>query len=387
MKIFQSIIFLTLLAAFAAGCVNNDEQIQDIINEVQKEYAPDKRVALWNVTVENGVISGETNLFPAYTALREKLKESNLTAEVEINLLPDESLNGYKYALVRNSVSNIRSEPRHSAELSTQAIMGTPLNVLKKQREWYLVQTPDRYLSWVDHGGITLLTEDELQNWIKAEKVIFNGITGFVYANTRYNEVISDLATGNILQKLSEQTNSFYVALPDGRKGYIKKSEAISLEEWIANLQPDPQKLIFTAKSMMGTPYLWGGTSSKGVDCSGFTKTIYYMNGQIIPRDASQQVHEGQLVDDSKNWEKLQEGDLLFFGTPATESSGERVVHVGMWIGDNKFIHASGRVRISSVDPASPLYDDFNVNRYLRTKRILETPSENVIPVAKVVMW
>jgi len=121
------------------------------------------------------------------------------------------------------------------------------------------------------------------------------------------------------------------------------------------------------------------------VDCSGFTKTIFFLNGMIIPRDASQQVHEGQEVDTSKNWDDLEVGDLLFFGVPATDNSPERVVHVGMWIGDQSFIHSRGRVRISSFDPNDENYDEYELNRYLRTKRIRNTTGNNLWKVNSLI--
>ncbi|MEX0608753.1 MAG: C40 family peptidase [Balneolaceae bacterium] len=378
-------IFCFLLLSMFS-CNQNEKTANEAIEEIRAEYAPDKRVALWDVKMEGGELTGETNLPLALQELEESLSAKEIRFENSVVLLPEADLDGKEFAIVTISVANIRSQPRHSAELSTQAIMGTPLNVLKKQGSWYLVQTPDRYLSWVDSGGIQLMNKAEFDEWNEAEKIIYTGLVGYIYETANSNEKISDLAAGNILRKISENSNSVEVALPDGRTGFVKKQDIHSLKDWVTNINPVPEKLIETAKSMMGVPYLWGGTSVKGMDCSGFTKTVYFLNGRVIPRDASQQIHEGEFVDSEKNWDNLEVGDLLFFGRPATEDQPERVIHVGMWIGNDQFIHASGRIRVSSFDEESPLFDQYNLNRYLRTKRILKEPSENVLPVGQVVM-
>ena len=128
---------------------------------------------------------------------------------------------------------------------------------------------------------------------------------------------------------------------------------------------------------------MWGGTSTKGMDCSGFTKTIYFLNGMVIPRDASQQVHTGLQTDEDGNFDNLEKGDLLFFGRKVTDSTKEKVVHVGMWIGNNEFIHASNMVRVSSIDPNADNYDEYNLNRYLRSKRILKAEDKDLIDLTQ----
>ena len=144
-------------------------------------------------------------------------------------------------------------------------------------------------------------------------------------------------------------------------------------------MNPTADDLVATSKTLRGVPYLWGGTSTKGMDCSGFTKTVYFLNGMVIPRDASQQVHTGKPIDSTGNFENLEKGDLLFFGRKATDSTAEKVVHVGMWIGDNEFIHASEMVRTSSMEPNAENFDAFNRDRYLRTKRILREEDKALI--------
>ncbi|MGB3585698.1 MAG: C40 family peptidase, partial [Tunicatimonas sp.] len=164
---------------------------------------------------------------------------------------------------------------------------------------------------------------------------------------------------------------------------------AVMLDDWLAEVKATEESVVETAFQLMGVPYLWGGTSAKGVDCSGYTKTIFFMNGKVLPRDASQQVHAGELVDENKNFKNLRPGDLLFFGRAATDSTRERVTHVGMWIGHDEFIHAPGleaHVKISSIDPASEHYDAFNLNRYLRTRRML-TSNRDILTLKDVKLF
>jgi len=361
---------------------------QNSIAEVKAEYAPDSRVALFDIESKwkNGtyVLRGESNLPEAVSSLKQKLQSQNINFTDSIKMLPSAEMEGNTEGIIKISVANLRSAPSHSAELVTQAILGTPVKVYKKEGTWYYIQTPEGYLAWVDYGGVTPFSNKDLSAWKEAKKVIYLKTYGFTYEKPDpESQIVSDLVAGNVLELLGEENGFFRVKYPQGKTGYVERADAQFYEQWLSGLQPSGETLIETSRTLMGIPYLWGGTSAKGVDCSGYTKTIFFLNGIILPRDASQQIHTGIEVDRERNFENLIPGDLLFFGRKATETTSEAVIHVGMWIGDNKFIHAMGDVHISTMDPNAEDFDEYNYNRYLRTKRILNEEDDALIYLNK----
>jgi len=377
-----------LLSACKGSGSEPNAPLEKQISEIREHYAPDKRVAIFQVNAikaqKGYVLKGESNLPAAVNGLKEKLKSENISYLDSIQLLPDTTLNGEAQGVIRVSVANLRSNPSHSAELATQATLGTPVKIYKREGDWYLIQTPDLYISWVDHGGLEPMSNIEFSRWKTAPKLIYLGTYGNSYEKPKEgSQTVSDLVAGDILERRREEGDVYQVFYPDGRKAYVDKSSSQPYEEWLSSIDPTEESLVNTSKSLMGLPYLWGGTSSKGVDCSGFTKTIYFLNGMVIPRDASQQIATGEEVDSTKDFENLNPGDLLFFGRPATDTTKERVVHVGMWIGNNEFIHASGDVHISSMDKNAPNYDRYNYDRYLRSQRLLNVRDNALVDLSK----
>ncbi|MFY0652047.1 MAG: C40 family peptidase [Cyclobacteriaceae bacterium] len=388
-KILAVIILITTF-----GCLDSDlekdKKAENLILEVKQKYAPDKRVAVFaleaTISGTKMMLSGETDQEEGLKELVENMEKLGFEVDNQVELLPNlEKEGGNIYGVINNSVSNIRSESRHSAELATQAILGRSVKILKQEGEWYLIQTPDKYISWIDHGGLIPMNENSHDVWEQAEKVVFLSSSGYVYTYPEVSrDVVGDLVMGSLLKLSSEHKEFYEVQYPDGRKGFVEKSKSARYSEWLSSMIRTEELLIENALSMKGAPYLWGGTSSKAMDCSGFTKTIYLMNGYVIPRDASQQVNEGKVVDANLNFEGLEVGDLLFFGKKATDSTRQRTTHVGMWIGDNQFIHSSKNVRISSINENSEFYDSMNVNRYLGAKRYLGNITEGIIDLTKI---
>ena len=361
------------------------EKVNSIIKEVKEKFAPDKRVAIFDLEATESenkiVIKGETNLNDAKSDFLNMMNIANIIFEDGIEMLPSEKLGEKKFGVINLSVANIRSKPDHPEELATQAILGTPIKILKKGEDgFYLIQTPDNYIAWLDNDGFASMNEVEINTWNESSKIIYTSEYGFSFSEADISsQHISDLVEGNLLKLIDEEGNFYKVNYPDGREAFVKKDEAKPFNEWYNSLNPTGQTILNTAYRFMGIPYLWGGTSTKGMDCSGFTKTVYFLNGIILARDASQQVNTGELVDTKDGWENLKAGDLLFFGKKATDNKKERITHVAIYIGDGDFIHAAGRVRINSFNKNKPYYSQYRDNAFIRAKRILTSVGKNGI--------
>ncbi len=364
--------------------VNAYPKLKAALDTIQRRFAPDKRTEPFltesQTKGDSLLISIDVGKSEAKRALDSLAATLTIPVRISTVLLPNQSVGNKTYAVVNISVCNIRSRPEHSAELVTQALMGMPLKVWKNKGGWYLVQTPDHYLGWVDGGGIERMNPAETAQWKARKKAVFLPLFGLAYEKPDLQAAtITDLTAGNIVAILAEANGFAQVGFPDGRKAYVPDNQIKKSEEWLATAKPSETALVSTARRMMGIPYLWGGTSPKGVDCSGFTKTVYWLNGLIVPRDASQQILAGEEVDNKRDFSRLRPGDLLFFGKPATDSTAEKVIHVGMWIGNGEFIHASGMVRISSMNPQANNFDKYEYDRYLRTKRMIYSSNDKYL--------
>lgn len=290
----------------------------------------------------------------------------------------------FDYGIVNQSVINLKTTPTFASEMSSQALMGTPVHILETANGWVNLITPEGYHAWATDESITRVSASEFKAWNEASKLIIT-----TYFSTLKNQptndadVVSDIVLGGIIRYKVTIGNYYKVQLPDGRAAYLQKTNAIPFTKWLNTRKHSSAKIITIAKYFIGFPYLWGGTSSKGMDCSGFTKTCFYLNAVILPRDASQQAQTGENIDISKDFSNLQPADLLFFGSKA--EGKEHIVHVAIYIGNGEFIHSSGMVKIGSLYTNSLLYDAYNANRILRAQRILTCidKDENIVSIRK----
>jgi SH3-like domain-containing protein len=378
----KTAIIPLLFAIFLSACSGSGEQAaaDPLILHVQQHFAPDRRVAVFRVEAssgkENVVLRGETNLPEAKKALLDSLAARNFSVIDSIRVLPDTTVAGTPWGLVTLSAGNMRTKPDHAAEMASQLLMGTPVRILQQKNGWFLIQSPDNYIGWCESSILTPLTKTEWEAWKQGDRYIYLRKEGLLRERAdETSAVVSDLVLGDMAIVTAKENDFLQVQLPDGRTGFIAENDCLSFSEW-KSTTPEANQAIATAGLLKGSPYLWGGTSSKAVDCSGLMKAAWFSQGVILARDASQQARYGEMVtvDELLAFEP---GDLLFFGR-----SKERISHVGMYIGNGKYIHSSGLVRVNSLYPLDPDYSEFNRNRLVSARRILNSMNtEGIIQV------
>ncbi len=253
------------------------------------------------------------------------------------------------------SVAPLRAKPDDRSEMVSQILFGEQVKILsKKGKNWLKVECLwDRYIAWIDPKQLLRLTEKDSQKLL----------VDVHYALETVQAVLSDQRSQSIL--LGSNLPAF-----DGISFKFPKRKFVYYGQVIGPQQTAISREIFIKiiRKFLYAPYLWGGRSPFGIDCSGYTQIVLKLCGVQIPRDASQQVNSGELV---SFVEEARLGDLAFF-----ENSEGKIIHVGIVLDDQLIIHASGQVRIDKLDHQG-IYN-LETKKYshkLRViKRILDLP-------------
>jgi gamma-D-glutamyl-L-lysine dipeptidyl-peptidase len=389
-KPLKNILIIVSAISMLSGC--RAPAVKDFRAEVDSLSAlsvPDRRLGICDIGIKQGedralILTGETTEPSAGNTIIKALSEHGIKVIDSILILPDTISNHSYSGLAANSVINLRKHPDHASELVSQAVLGTPLKILKSEDSWYLVQTPDKYIAWTEMSSVVPMTISEMNRWRHSGRVISVTNSGWIYVSPGSTGVVGDIVAGCIFIKKSESGGYIRVILPDGREGYVSSSSVVDFNWWKNSVVSDEAGIIRIALSYTGLPYLWGGTSSKAVDCSGFVQNIYYLNGILLQRDASQQALHGMALDISKGYGEFRPGDLLFFGSKS--GSGMRVTHAAIYLGESEYINSSGRVMINSLDPARAGYSN-RESSLLAARRIIGVKDDPGIVQIKLHPW
>lgn len=223
-----------------------------------------------------------------------------------------------------------RPKPHH-AEMVTQLLLGDKVEILDHHQRWYRVITCfDRYEGLLDHRAVEVLPEDDGTD-DALQMPVLSSLLGEA-TNLRSGHSFT-ITYGTALPNFVPETREFAV----GTTRYALKSGEVRRPRPAA----DPEAIFRDAKMFLGVPYLWGGRSAFGIDCSGYMQILFKAHGVKLKRDASQQIHEGQVI---PSLDEAAMGDLIFFGPDR-----DTIAHVGMICGPRQIIHSSGYVRIDPV--------------------------------------
>lgn len=376
------IILSVFWGILLVGCVDNQE-VRDILSDFEKQHIDDGREEIFDISIQSVarqtfVLKGDIESESLKTSLLDTFRHEGFIIQDSIKVLPDDV--PYHFGLVALSVANLRAEPSHRSEMVSQALMGTPVRILKESGGWLYIQTPDKYLSWAEKVAIKGMEKEEMEEWRHSNRLIVTKPFSFVSDDSTGNHV-SNIVAGCILQHTASDEDDYLVVLPGGETGKVRINEVAPFTKWNNNRNLNIDSIGETALKMLGIPYLWGGTSFNGMDCSGFTKTVYFLNGKILARDASLQVKHGLKVETGKGWENYEKGDLLFF---APHETSNRITHVGIYLSDSEFIHAAGKVKINSLDSARSNYSAYRDRTLSEVRRVIGSNNDKgIVPVVE----
>jgi cell wall-associated NlpC family hydrolase len=250
-------------------------------------------------------------------------------------------------AIVTAAWAPVRSEPTHRAELTSQWLCGETLKVLRRSGDWLECQGPDAYVGWSPVGSLRLVGAEEAERWREQATAWSLGSrleTGIGAGDAVDPSHIPDLARtpnhlpwGARVRLLTEGR----VGLPDGTVARVHSAETVLNDtELGARFLLEGSSLVRAAQAWRGAPYLWGGRTQAGVDCSGFVQALFRVHGVRLPRDSGNQADQFAslaLMDGDPG--ALDPGDLLFF---APEGTG--ITHVALATGGSGIIHAAASV-------------------------------------------
>jgi gamma-D-glutamyl-L-lysine dipeptidyl-peptidase len=258
----------------------------------------------------------------------------------------------------------------------TQALFGDRVIVVQEQGDWDQVLVPGQptpkdsqgYPGWIPKAQLTTDPDFDAQKEHAAFALSDRGITNWLYREPGLSDQDLEISTNTRLPVLSRTDNAVQVATPDRGPRWLDARTTTVYEKPTDLPHPSGADLVRYAAGFVDVPYLWGGRAGFGLDCSGFTSTIYQMSGITLPRDAGPQAADsrGRAIDKSE----LQPGDLLFYTHGSTDPDNpDAIYHVAMYSGNGDMIEAFDKTAPVRITPARLGADYWGARRYLDQPR------------------
>ncbi len=345
------------------------DEIRAIIEETRAEFAPDSRTAVFDVHLRRraGAIEayGAISDARAEAALRDRLGSLNGRRAVvdRVARVPEHGVKERPHALVTAAMAPMLSGPRISESHLSQIAHGNPALVLREHGRWLQCRASDGYIGWIHRGYVVRFDEDDARAWE-------SGARGEMHLSLGARVVAEDgITIVRLPWGARVAVHEGRAVTPAGKTGELS-GEIVAVRDLVDRFPPDGESITATALRWIGSPYLWGGTTPSGVDCSGLTQSVFRVHGIPLPRDSDQQAGMGeQLPIDAPDL--LRPGDLLFF-----EERRGRISHVAISLGGFRIIHSAvGNGGVARIDLASD-------EAYERELRLLLVSARRIIAAA-----
>ncbi|MBI4408730.1 MAG: C40 family peptidase [Gemmatimonadetes bacterium] len=311
--------------------------LEELIGQMRAARASDARTAIFEVRVEakrGGVaLVGQTTDRGALDELATRAAELPRPPRFvdRVIRLPDPALGPARYGLVRAALAPVLAEPRASASQLSQYVLGHRLDLLARSESWLRVRGEDGYIGWVHQGYVEVGEAEWAQAWERSE----GGEPVVSLGAELVDEAERAFARLPWGARVIRDTPNRY-RLPDGRRGSLGDGELVEADRLRDRFPPMGESLTRTARRWIATPYLWGGVTPAGADCSGFVQSIFWMHGLALPRDSDQQARVGVRIDAGQDFGASRAGDLLFFA-----EGPERITHVAISLGGPHIVHSA----------------------------------------------
>mgnify|MGYP001337073115 CR=1 FL=1 len=256
--------------------------------------------------------------------------------------------------IIISVIAPVHKEATFTSEMVTQCLMWEFVDIINKVNNWYNVKTDDGYIGWIYHNFLNEYIA------VSDNSIILHNRINYIYNNvSKDSKVISVLSFGTIVPIIKKTSKYYQIEFLNGEAGYIPEQDVLP--------ENTRSKIIELAKNLEGVPYLWGGKTSFGYDCSGFVQMVFKVAGIKLERDASCQIKNNALK--QIDFIESKPGDLIFF------MDDSKIVHVGIIIGDGFIIHSYGKITIDSIIKESSRYNQFigSLNRvYMSIENFVE---------------
>jgi gamma-D-glutamyl-L-lysine dipeptidyl-peptidase len=242
-------------------------------------------------------------------------------------------------AVVTLTVENMYAAADDGTAVVSQATLGEVVDVLETSGDFARVRTPDRYEGWIPRAAVAEYKDAAAPRYARAGRVVeVTSLMANVYRSPSVTKArpraLAPLAARLEVADDGPDERWLEVRLPGGDTGFVQAGDVKPVDPASPRRRGSRDDIVATARRFTGTPYLWGGMTVHGIDCSGLVSRVYHANGFELPRDADLQFADPNA--DAVAREKLEPGDLLFFG-----DDEKSITHVGLYLGDGRFINAT----------------------------------------------